>query len=382
MPPLSSLPRPGAEVSALSSEATGRTVAVHVGQLLQPVPGGIGRYVVQLVAALPGAGVTPVSFATGARPPGVDGVYVDLGRPAGPARYEAWHRLRRPVVRVPGQVLHAPSLAVPPPGRRPLVVTVHDLVFLHHPELLTPRGASFHRRGLDVARREAAAVVVPSAFGRHELVHAGFDAERVHVAPHGVTHFGPAIDPAAGAALLARRGVRPPFVLFVGTIEPRKGVPELLAAHAALRVAHPDLGLVLAGPRGWGPAPPLAAPGVVALGGVDDVTLEALYGAAVVLALPSHYEGFGLPVVEAMARGCPVVVSDAACLPELVGDAGVVVPSGDADALAGALERLVGDDDLRSTHAAAGRTRAVAFTWPASAAAHAGAYAAAVEAYR
>ena len=345
------------------------------------MPGGIGRYVAGLVAALPEVGVTPVAFAAGPRPAGISGAYADIGRPGGALRYEAWHRLRRPEVRAPGQLVHATSLAVPPPGSRPLVVTVHDLVFLRQPTLLTPRGVAFHRRGLDLARREAAVVVVPSEFGRNDLLDAGFEEERVVVAPHGVAP--PTLPgPGVGAATLASRGVHPPFVLFVGTIEPRKGVAELLAAHAALRSDSPELGLVLAGPPGWGPAPALPAPGVVSLGGVDDATLDALYRAAVALALPSRYEGFGLPVVEAMARGCPVVVSDAACLPEVAGGAGVVVPAGDADALAGALRRLIDDEGFRQGRAAAGAARAADFTWTASAAAHARAYAAAGEAWR
>ncbi|MBW3580709.1 MAG: glycosyltransferase family 4 protein [Actinobacteria bacterium] len=346
------------------------------------MPGGIGRYVRHLVAALPGAGVAPVAFAAGARPEGIDGCYVDLGRPTGALRYEAWHRLRRPVVRAPGDVVHAASLAVPPPGPRPLVVTVHDLVFLRQPALLTARGAAFHRRGLELARLEASAVIVPTAFGRDDLLDEGFDPALVHVAHHGVALPASPADPDAENASLTRRGVRPPFVLFVGTIEPRKGVPELLAAHAALRVEHPELDLVLAGPAGWGPAPELSAPGVRWLGGVDDLTLDALYRAAVALALPSRYEGFGLPVAEAMARSCPVVVSDAACLPEVAGGAGMVVATGDADALAGALGGLLADRDRRDERAAAGRARAASFTWAASAAAHARAYGAALEAGR
>ncbi|MDP8988202.1 MAG: glycosyltransferase family 4 protein [Actinomycetota bacterium] len=350
-------------------------VAVHVGQLLQPVPGGIGRYVRALLAALPGAGVDPVAFAAGPRPPAVD-AYVDLGRPGGPLRYEAWHRLRRPVVRVPADVVHATSLAVPPPGRRPLVVTVHDLVFLRQPEHLTPRGVSFHRQGLAVARREAAAVVVPTAFGRQELAEEGFDPERIHVAHHGV-ETPPAPDAGVTAAQLRRLKVDVPFVLFVGTLEPRKGVSDLLDAHAALRAAAPDLGLVLAGPAGWGPPLDLSAPGVVPLGSVDDAQLDALYRAAVALALPSRYEGFGLPVLEAMTRGCPVVTTDAACLPEVAGGAAELVPVGDVDALAGALERILSDPDHRERMIAAGRRRAAGFSWDASARAHATAYASA-----
>ncbi|MGI8758231.1 MAG: glycosyltransferase family 4 protein [Acidimicrobiales bacterium] len=351
--------------------------AVHVGQLLQPVPGGIGRYIGHLLAALPGAGVEPTAFAAGPGPGGV-GPYVALGWPRGALRYEAWHRLRRPVLRVPGEVVHATSLAVPPPGRRPLVVTVHDLVFLRFPEHLTRRGVAFHRRGLALAQSEAAAIIVPSAFGRDDLVSHGIEAGRIHVAPHGVDAPAPP-DAAARKAVLDHLGVRPPFVLFVGTLEPRKGVPDLLAAHAALRARHPDLGLVLAGGCGWGLEPDLSAPGVTSPGNVDDTSLDALYRAAVALALPSRYEGFGLPVIEAMARGCPVVTTSAACLPEVAGGAADLVDVGDVDALAGALERLLVDDGWNAEQAAAGRERAQQFSWQASAAAHAAAYAAALE---
>jgi glycosyltransferase involved in cell wall biosynthesis len=353
---------------------------VHVGQLLQPVPGGIGRYVEHLVRALPGAGVEVVAFAAGPPPPALAAggtAYVDLGRPRGPLRYEAWHRLRRPALPVPGDLVHATSLAVAPAGKRPLVVTVHDLVFLRHPEHLTPRGVSFHRRGLELARQEAAAVVVPTAHGRDELVAEGFPPDRLHVAPHGVGVHTPPEPPEPRPASSPAPGVRPPFVLFAGTLEPRKGVADLLVAHAALRRSHPELGLVLAGARGWGPPLDLSAEGVVALGSVDDVTLDALYRAAVALALPSRYEGFGLPVVEAMARGCPVVTSDAGALVEVGGGAATVVPVGDVDALAGALDALVTEAAHRRRLVEAGRQRASSFTWSASAAAHARAYRAA-----
>ena len=347
-------------------------VAVHVGQLLQPVPGGIGRYVRHLVGALPGAGVDVEPFAAGPRPEGITG-YTDLGWPGGPLRYETWHRLRRPVVGVPGDVLHATSLAVPPAGRRPLVVTVHDLVFLRQPEHLTPRGVAFHRRGLGIARREAAAVIVPTEFGKADLVAEGFASDRVHVAHHGVDLPGPE-DQRSTAAVLEWLGIHGPFVLFVGTLEPRKGVTDLLEAHARLRASRPDLGLVLAGPPGWGEAPDVARPGVIATGAVGDAELDVLYRSATVLALPSQYEGFGLPVIEAMARSCPVVVSDAACLPEVAGDAGIVVPVGDVDLLAEALASVLDDEVNRADLATRSIERAAAFTWARSAEEHRQAY--------
>src|SRR5205823_8369390 len=138
------------------------------------------------------------------------------------------------------------------------------------------------------------------------------------------------------------------------------------------------LRLVVAGPPGWGQTPALDGPGVVAPGRVDEATLDALYRGAAALAVPSRSEGFGLPALEAMARGCPVVASDAGALPEVVGDAGLLVKPGDADALAGALEDLLADDALATSLGAAGHRRAATFTWAACTAAHLAAYHAAL----
>ena len=376
-------------------------MALHAGQLDQPVPGGIGRYVEGLMRHLPEAGVAVERFS------------------AGRWRYETWHRFRWPVVRVPGDLIHAPSLAVPPRGKRPLVVTVHDLAFRAHPECFPPRGRAFHERGLALAKAEAAAVVVPSAATAAELRDAGFEAERIHVAHHGIElptpvtsgagpdfpaasmnpmqqmhpHWQPAERPTGGA------GGTPPvagstagdhgptvlglepgsYLLFVGTVEPRKGIDVLLAAHATLRrIGHPDLRLVVAGPPGWGETPPLDGPGVVAPGRVDEHTLDALYRGAAAVVLPSRSEGFGLPALEAMARGRPVVGSNAGALPEVIGDAGLLVPPGDADALANALESVLAKEDFAAELGTLGRQRAAAFTWAACTAAHTAAYNAAL----
>jgi glycosyltransferase involved in cell wall biosynthesis len=301
------------------------------------------------------------------------------------------------------------------------VVTVHDLAFRTHPDCFPPRGRAFHERGLALARAEAAAVIVPSEATAAELVSAGFEPTRVHIAHHGIDlpPQGPQESPGSGASAIA--GPRP-YLLFVGTIEPRKGIDALLAAHAALRQrGHPDLRLVIAGPRGWGEVPgmdqfpdaagatgrggehgreerdrvaaqgagtpgqfpafdegPGGPAGVVAPGRVDEATLDALYRGAAALVMPSRSEGFGLPALEAMARGCPVVASQAGALPEVVGDAGVLVPPGDPDALSAALDRLLTDDSLAATLAAAGRRRAATFTWSACTAAHLAAYHAAL----
>ena len=324
-------------------------VALHTGQLSQSVPGGIGRYVKGLLAHLPGEGVVVEPFG-GTR-----------------WHYQAWHRLRRPLPRLSAgvDVVHAPSLAVPPPGRRPLVVTIHDLAFSYLP----PRGAAFHRRGLDLVRAEAAAVVVPSAFTASEVVAAGIDSARVNVVPHGLDP--PAEPPAAEVTERLRRlGVEPPFLLAVGTIEPRKGLDVLADAFSALT----GVRLILAGSGGWGEVAGLDRPGVRRPGQVSDADLDALYRGATALVMASRTEGFGLPALEAMARGCPVVVSDGGSLPEVVGDAGLVVPAGDPDTLAGVLAEVLGNADLRQRLSAAGRDRAAGFTWAACVAGHLAAY--------
>jgi glycosyltransferase involved in cell wall biosynthesis len=354
-------------------------VALHVGQLFQPVPGGIGRYVDGLLAALPEVGVDVVTFAAGSPTPERQASmprHVDLGRPGPPWRYELWHRLRRPPIPVEADLIHAPSLAVPPARHTPLVVTVHDLAFLRHPEVFPRRGVEFHRRGLEIAYREAAVVIAISEFTRRELITSGFDAARVHVAPLAIAVPPPPPDDVVDARIAAI-GVRPPYVLSVGTIEPRKGLDTLAAAVADVREHHPDITLVLAGPTGWLSVNGLDRPGIRRLGKVDEPTLDALYRRAEVFALPSRYEGFGLPVLEAMARGCPVVASDATALSEVAGTAARLVPPGDVPAWTAAIDEVLDDAGLRADLAARGRRRAAEFSWAATANAHVEAYAAA-----
>jgi glycosyltransferase involved in cell wall biosynthesis len=355
-------------------------VALHAGQLLQRVPGGIGRYIRGLFVALPGAGVDVVAFAAG--DPSVHRSadwprFVALGHPYAPLRYELWHRLRRPRIRLDVDVVHAPSLAVPPTGRLPLVVTVNDVAFLRYPDLFTRHGVTFHRRGLELARDEARAVIVPSSFTSAELVREGFDPDLLHVAHHGVEVPTPT-DDATVALALRRVAVETPYVLTVGTLEPRKNFPLLAQAMARVREHHRSVTLVRVGPPGWGDVPELSGAGVRDLGPVDDATLDALYRGAFACAMPSRYEGFGLPVLEAMARGCPVVASDTSSLPEVVGDAGILVAPDDLDSWVDTLVALLEDREREATLREAGLRRAAQFTWSRSARAHLSAYQAAV----
>jgi glycosyltransferase involved in cell wall biosynthesis len=354
-------------------------VGLHTGQLLQPVPGGIGRYVVHVARNLSAADVEVLCFGAGKpsdRVLGLIGDYEDLGWPHGSLRYAMWHQFRRPRVHLPVDVIHAPSLAIPATGDIPLVVTVHDVAFLREPAAFTRRGLQFHRRGLTLAHREAAAIVTASRFARDELVRVGFARDRIHLAPHGVELRSPEPDEQIDATI-AELHLDRPFVLAVGTVEPRKGLDVLARAFSRARDHVAGLQLAIVGPKGWLNVPDLDGSGIHRLGTVREATLDALYRRALMCAVPSRYEGFGLPALEAMARGCPVVASNATSLPEVVGDAGTLVPVGDVEALARAIIEVAGDADLRAEMSQRGRERAAGFTWRGSAVAHAAAYAAA-----
>jgi glycosyltransferase involved in cell wall biosynthesis len=334
-----------------------------------------------LARHLPATGVDLLTFAAGPVPVPAGTTLpalTDLGRPHDGARYELWHRLRAPRLPFSADVVHAPSLAIPPAGDAALVVTIHDLAFLDHPDAFTRRGVSFHARGLALAEREADAFVTASEFVRRQLVARGIEESRVHIAAHGVT-LSPSLDEREALARVEALGVRPPFILQVGTVEPRKGIENLIAALPRIRREIPDITLVLAGPIGWGQVSGLREAGVVALGHVEDAALEGLYREATVATVASRSEGFGLPALEAMAHGTPLIASDATSLPEVVADAGVLIPPDHPAAWSRAIVELARDDAARADLARRGRARAATFTWEASGAAHRGAFEQAVE---
>jgi glycosyltransferase involved in cell wall biosynthesis len=355
-------------------------VALHSGQLLQPVPGGIGRYTHSLLRVLPRAGVETVAFAAGARPQGVPkGVpWIDLGAPHGSVRYECWHRLRRPLIDIDTDVVHAPSLAVPPTREAALVVTVHDIAFLRVPHVTTRRGVSFHRRALEVARRHADLVIAPSSFTRIELIREGFSPEEVHVALLGVDP--PLVRSDADIdSTVAKVGIEAPYVLTVGTIEPRKDLPTIADAVERLRSRGArHLEMVVVGPPGWGRVDRIDRPFVRVLGEQPWPVVDALIRRSAACCIASRYEGFGLPALEALARGAPLAVAEGSALDEVVGDAALLFPAGDVEACTAALERLLEDTDLRAVFGVRGRARARELTWTHVAETHAAAYARAV----
>lgn len=359
-----------------AAERQSLKIAIHAGQLLQPVPGGIGRYTHSLLRTLPAAGVQAVAFAAGGRPSGVPRQipWIDLGPPHGSIRYESWHRFRRPRVNIEADVVHAPSLAVPPARDAALVVTIHDIAFQRVPDVTTRRGVSFHRRALATARRHADLVITPSSFTRMELIREGFTPEDVHIARLGIDqprHREPSdID-----AAVSRVGIDAPYVLTVGTIEPRKDLPTIVDAIERLRARHrSNIELVVVGPSGWGPVPDLDRPFVRVLGAQPWSIVDALLRRAAACCIASRYEGFGLPALEALARGAPLAVAEGSALEEVVGSAALLFGAGDVEGCTDALQRLLTDEELRTELSRLGTARATELTWEHSAEAHVAAY--------
>lgn len=297
-----------------------------------------------------------------------------VGALLSPLRHEVPQKLRW----LPGAETEAQVDAMlypywpPPPRRRagapPAVTMVHDLAFRIRPDEVPWQQRLYLGSLMPPAVRQAAAILCPSEATRRDLLET-FPAEglerRVTVVPEG-----PGIDAGEPGAPLPD-GVEPPFLLFVGTIEPRKNLPRLLRAIRRLRRRRPVPPLVVAGRAGWAYGTTLdllrADPGVRLLGHVDDATLATLYRSATALCLPSVYEGFGLTVLEAMVAGLPALVGNQGSLPELAGDAAVEVDPSDVASIEEGLAKLLDDKGLRARLTARGHERAAQFTWEAAA---------------
>ena len=259
------------------------------------------------------------------------------------------------------------------------VVTVHDVIPLILPETFTPRHRLVVRLALARVRRKADLVLVPShAVKRDVLRRVGVPEARVVVTPEGCEpRFRPVRSETALREVAARYDLPPRYLLAVGTLEPRKNLTTLLQVFARLRRdggVDPELRLVLAGARGWLDEPIFRTVRSLGLedavrfpGFIDDDDLPAVYGGAALFAFPSLYEGFGLPLLEAMACGVPVVTSNISSMPEVAGDAAVLVDPRDADGLAAAIARVLRDEGLRDRLRVAGIARAREFSWEATA---------------
>ncbi|NLG49153.1 MAG: glycosyltransferase family 4 protein [Chloroflexi bacterium] len=284
-------------------------------------------------------------------------------------------RLAWEVTRRPPDVLFVPAHVLPLAHPRHCVATVHDLGYLHYPEAHTP----FARRYLDWATRfnarVAQRVIVDSKATRDDLAACyGVDPAKMVVAyPAGAEGMQPVTDEAVLEQTRRRYGTGPRYILYVGTIQPRKNLETLLRAFAAWVAEQPmaaDVRLVIVGKQGWLYEQILAlarslevAGRVVFTGYAPAEDLPALLSGALAYVLPSWYEGFGLPVLEAMACDTPVICSNVSSLPEVAGDAALLFDPADARALTRALDQVCSDQELRLRMIERGRRQVQAFSW-------------------
>ena len=343
---------------------------------------GVSRYIDELIRGL--ASSTP----------GDDLVaYVDRGfEPEGWSATQLRHALipvRNPAVRIGWEmtgltmrafrdrldVFHGTVNTLPFGIRAATVVTVHDLAFLKYPEQITGKRYQYLRRMIESSVKRSDLVLTPSKSTRSDVINLfGAAPELVVATPLGVDpRFRPAT-PDEMTSVVRKYGVVHPYILSVGTLEPRKNLPMLIRSFAALRDEIPH-DLVLAGPAGWlmeeierTIADSWIQERIRRIGFVEDADLAALYSGADVVAIPSLYEGFGLPVLEAMASGAPVLTSNVSSLPEIAGDAGILVDPTNLESVVDGLRRVLGSEDLRRQMRAAGPAQAAQFTWARTAA--------------
>jgi glycosyltransferase involved in cell wall biosynthesis len=287
------------------------------------------------------------------------------------------HRLERyslnvELMRLGLDVLHSPDFIPPHRPACRSVITVHDLAFLLYPHFLTKESARYYGHIDQAVRWTDHIIAVSESTKRDTIQHLGVPEEKITVVYEAANPiFRPLDRQDAHAEVRNRHGVDGPYVLFVSTIEPRKNVPSLVRAiHQLMGCYKEDVRLVLAGGRGWlfedafAVVEELKLDGRVHfLGRVSSEDLLYLYNAAEMLAHPAFYEGFGLPPLEAMACGLPVIVANVASLPEVVGDAGLLIDPHDVDELTVAMWRLLNDGELRQELRAKGLAQAGRFSW-------------------
>ncbi|MEZ5341697.1 MAG: glycosyltransferase family 1 protein [Acidimicrobiales bacterium] len=344
-----------------------KRIAVMVEQFWHRVPGGTARATAETLRALVALDDLDIVGVAAAHRQSAASAFaspvpIKHARLPRPVLYDSWHRLGFPSIeQVTGPVdLVWASAMVLPPATVPIVTTVHDLAFLDAPERLSRRGRTFFPLAWEVTKARSTLITCPSEVVAADCESYGIDAKRLRVIPWGVT-----VDPVDQASIdevRSRFGLPERFVLWVGTLEPRKSAVGLIAPWSR----YPMSPLVVAGPEGWVPrwrrCPEVPRrPGHS--GQVDDADLRALYAAASVFVLPSFAEGFGLPVLEAMSQGTPVVTSTGTATAEVACDAAILVDPTDSSALAAAIGRILTDHELASELGEQGRQQALRCSW-------------------
>jgi glycosyltransferase involved in cell wall biosynthesis len=349
-------------------------VSLVAEQLLHEIPGGIGTYVRSLLRRLPSAGVElePV-VALHRRSTLASSGLPHARRMHVPRQllYRRWMRGHRPSVGGTNALVHAPSMAFPPPDGRPLVVTVHDLNFLEHPDAYPASGLAFHTAMLE-RLHEATLVIVPSKATATALEESNRAPRRMRVVPMGNDMEPPSHE--ERDAVLERLNIQRPYVLWMGTLEPRKNPEGVIRGFVeALAGGIPDertLHLYMVGPRGWWSGD-LAE--LISSRGLKDRVRRidaqpvpvraALYAGASVFVFPSLAEGFGLPILEAMACGAPVVTSNRSSMPEVAGAAAELCDPMDPSSIGAAIAKILRDPELAEDLRYVGFKRAREFTW-------------------
>lgn len=345
-------------------------VLVIAEQLRRAVPGGIGTYVRGLLQGLQDVQEVHVGLwasRPSEKPDPLDrlGYPVTTSRLPGKFLSRAWDRN---FVAAPDEweLIHATSTAVPPRREAPLTATVHDLSWRAFPDAFPVRGRAWHEASLQRVIERCAWIIVPSQATAVDLAEAGADPARIDVIPHGCDHLPPP-DSDRAVDKLRKAGVHGDYLLAVGTLEPRKNLPRLVQAYERVRTEfEEELPLVIAGRVGWGPQLK-PSEGVVIIDDASDAEIAALMADCRLLAYIPLLEGYGLPVVEAMSLGAPVVSSNVPA----AGGASYLADATNAAAVGDAMVRVADDAKLRTELIARGRAHAAKQTWAASARAHA-----------